>query len=150
MAQSLKDQLQDAVKQAMRGGDRDRLGTLRMIMAAIKQREVDERRELDDPAVLAVLDKQVKQRRESAEQYRAGGREDLADREESEIRILEEFLPRPLSESELASLVDEAIGEAGAESVREMGKVMGLLKPRVQGRADMGEVSRMVKARLGG
>lgn len=148
MADSLKARLQDAVKQAMRDGDRERLGTLRMVMAAVKQREVDERREMDDADVLAVLDKQVKQRRESAEQYRAGKRDDLADREEAEIRILGEFLPQPLGEGELRTLVDAAISDAGAESVRDMGKVMGLLKPRVQGRADMGEVSRLVKARL--
>jgi len=150
VAESLKARLQDAVKQAMRGRNRDRLGTLRMIMAAIQQREVDERRDLDDAEVLAVLDKQVKQRRESVEQYRAGGRDDLADREEAEIRVLGEFLPQPLTEEELDALIDKAIGDAGAEGIRDMGKVMGQLKPQVQGRADMGEVSRLVKARLGG
>lgn len=149
MADSLKSRLQDAVKQAMRDGDRARLGTLRMMMAAIQQREVDERRDMDDSEVLAILDKQVKQRRESVEQYRSGGRDDLADREEAEIRVLSEFLPRPLTDAELDEFVRQAIEDAGAESVRDMGKVMAALKPRVQGRADMGEVSRKVKARLG-
>jgi uncharacterized protein YqeY len=150
VADTLKSRLQDAVKQAMRDGDRARLGTLRMVMAAIQQLEVDERRELDDTEVLAVLDKQVKQRRESVEQYRGGGRDDLADREESEIEVLAEFLPQPLTNEELDELISRAIEEAGADSIRDMGKVMGALKPRVQGRADMGEVSRKVKARLGG
>lgn len=150
MADTLKSRLQDAVKQAMRDGDRARLGTLRMAMAAIQQREVDERRDLDDTDVLAILDKQVKQRRESVEQYRGGGRDDLADREEDEIRILSEFLPQPLTDDELDGLIRQAIDDAGAESIRDMGKVMAALKPRVQGRADMGEVSRKVKERLGG
>lgn len=150
MADSLKSRLQDAVKQAMRDGDRERLGTLRMVMAAVKQREVDERRDMDDAEVLAILDKQVKQRRESEEQYRAGGRDDLADREEAEIRVLSEFLPQPLSEEELTGLIDAAISDTGAESIRDMGKVMGRLKPQVQGRADMGAVSQQVKARLSG
>lgn len=149
MADTLKSRLQDAVKQAMRDGDRARLGTLRMAMAAIQQREVDERRDLDDTEVLAILDKQVKQRRESVEQYREGGRDDLADREEAEIRVLSEFLPQPLGDDELDELISQSIEEAGADSIRDMGKVMGALKPRVQGRADMGEVSRKVKARLG-
>lgn len=149
MADTLKSRLQGAVKQAMRDGDRARLGTLRMVMAAIQQLEVDERRELDDAEVLAVLDKQVKQRRESVEQYRGGGRDDLADREEAEIRVLTEFLPRPLTDEELDEFISQSIEESGAESIRDMGKVMGILKPRVQGRADMGEVSRKVKARLG-
>lgn len=149
MAGTLKSRLQDAVKQAMRDGDRARLGTLRMVMAAIQQLEVDERRELDDAEVLAVLDKQVKQRRESVEQYRGGGRDDLADREEAEIRVLAEFLPQPLTDEQLDELISQSIEEAGADSIRDMGKVMGALKPRVQGRADMGEVSRKVKARLG-
>lgn len=150
MADSLKSRLQDAVKQAMRDGDRARLGTLRMALAAIQQVEVDERRDLEETEVLAILDKQVKQRRESVEQYRGGGRDDLADREEAEIRILAEFLPQPLTEAELDELVGQAISDAGAESVRDMGKVMAALKPRVQGRADMGDVSRRVKQRLGG
>lgn len=149
MADTLKSRLKDAVKQAMRDGDRARLGTLRMVLAAVQQLEVDERRELDDAEVLAVLDKQVKQRRESVEQYRGGGRDDLADREEAEIRILAEFLPRPLTDGELDELIGRSIEEAGAEGIRDMGKVMGALKPRVQGRADMGEVSRKVKERLG-
>lgn len=146
---SLKIRIRDAARQAMRDRDRARLGALRMVQAAVQQREVDERRELDESEVLAVLDKQIKQRRESADQYRAGGREDLAGREEAEIAVLSEFLPQPLGDAELDELIERAIASSGAESVRDMGKVMGQLKPEVQGRADMGELSRKVKARLG-
>jgi len=149
MSSPLKTRLQDAVKDAMRSGDRTRLGTLRMIMAALKQREVDERVELSDADVLAVLDKQVKQRRESEQQYREAGRGDLADREEAEIAVLAEFMPQPMSEAELDQLIGAAIESTGAESMRDMGKVMAELKPKVQGRADMGQVSARVKARLG-
>lgn len=147
---SLKIRLQEAARQALRDRDRDRLGALRMAQAAVQQREVDERRELQDAEVLAVLDKQIKQRRESADQYRDAGRDELAEREEAEIAVLSEFLPQPLDEAELDALIARAIEAAGAETVRDMGKVMGQLKPEVQGRTDMGEVSRKVKARLGG
>lgn len=147
---SLKAQIIDDVKQAMRSGDKERLKTLRMITAAIKQREIDERTELDDTQVLAVIEKMIKQRRESAEQYREGDRPDLAETEEAEIRFLEPYLPEQLSEDELVDIVDKAIAEAGATEMSGMGQVMGLLKPRVQGRADMGEVSRLVRSRLGG
>lgn len=145
----LKARIGEAVKAAMRAGDKPRLATLRMVSAAIKQKEVDSRESLDDAAVLAVLDKMVKQRRESLAQYRDAGRDDLADREQAELDVIAEFLPRPLSEAELDALIDEAVSATGAASLRDMGKVMGELKPWVQGRADMGAVSARVKARLG-
>lgn len=146
---SLRDRILSDIKTAMREKARERLGVLRMLSAAIKQKEVDERVELDDAAMTAVVEKMVKQRRESEKQYRDAGRDDLADRETAEIAILEEYLPEPLDPAELEALVNEAISEAGAESMQDMGKVMGLLKPRIQGRADMGAVSQQVKARLG-
>ncbi|MDD3650211.1 GatB/YqeY domain-containing protein [Immundisolibacter sp.] len=146
---SLKQRLDDDVKAAMRARDRDRLGTLRLITAAIKQREVDERITLDDAQVLAVIDKMVKQRRESIAQFDAAGRTDLADKERAELAILQEFLPAALGEAELEQLIDEAIAASGAQSARDMGAVMALLRPKVQGRADMADVSRRVKARLG-
>ena len=133
----------------MRARDRDRLGTLRLITAAIKQREVDERITLDDAQVLAVIDKMVKQRRDSITQFDAAGRTDLADKERAELAILQEFLPAALGEAELEQLIDEAIAASGAQSARDMGAVMALLRPKVQGRADMADVSRRVKARLG-
>lgn len=147
---SLKNRISDEVKQAMRAGDKPRLKTLRMVTAAIKQREVDERIELDDAQVLAVVEKMIKQRRESAEQYRSGNRPELAEAEEAEIAILEDYLPEPLGESELEAAVDEAITETGATDMRGMGEVMGLLKSRVQGRADMSKVSSLVRQRLAG
>jgi uncharacterized protein YqeY len=150
MTTDLKSRIHDDVKTAMRARDRERLEVLRMVTAAIKQREVDERVDLDDAAVLQVLDKMVKQRRDSESQYRAAGRPELADREAFEIEVVSAYLPRPLDEAELATLVDAAIGEAGAASMKDMGKVMSLLRPRVQGRADMGAVSAAVKSRLGG
>lgn len=148
MAATLKETIMADMKDAMRAKDKDRLGTIRLIQAAIKQREVDERIELDDEQVLAVLDKMVKQRRDSITQYRDAGREELAAREEAELLILQHYLPEALSEAELDTLIDEAIGSTGAESMKDMGKVMGQLKPKVQGRADMGEVSARIKARL--
>lgn len=132
----------------MRAGERDRLATLRLAMAAIKQREVDERTGMDDTQVLAILDKMIKQRRESIAQYRKGRRDDLAEREEAEIAILQEFLPKPLDESEQDRLIDEAIKKADAKTMADMGRVMGILKPKLQGRADMGAVSGKVKSRL--
>ncbi len=146
---SLKQEINDQVKQAMKGGEKDRLKVLRMLTAAIKQKEVDERVELDDAQVLAIIDKQVKQRRESIEQYTAGGRVDLAAAEQAEIDILSEFLPEPLGEDELAAMIDQAIADTGAASMADMGKVMGQLKPKVQGRADMKQVSAAVRAKLG-
>lgn len=146
---SIKDRLAADIKAAMKAGEKERLGALRMIHAAIKQREVDERRELDDPATLEVLDKKARQHRESLEQYRNAGREDLAAREEAELAVIAEYLPEPLDEAALDALVDEALAETGAGSMKDMGRVMTVLKPRVQGRADMGAVSARVKARLG-
>ena len=147
---SLKDRIQQAVKDAMRGGDKRRLGVVRLITAAIKQREVDERIELDDEQIVLVLDKMCKQRRESLEQYRKANREDLAEQEEYELGVLKEFLPEPLSEAEIDTLIDAAVTETGAAGIKDMGKVMGILKPQLQGRADMGAVSARIKARLGG
>ncbi len=147
----LKDRIQDDMKAAMRARDRERLGTIRLVLAAIKQREVDERTSLlDDAQVIATLDRMVKQRRESVAQYRQGGREDLAARESAEIEVIQAYLPRPLSDADLGALIEEAVGETGATSQRDMGKVMGWLKPRIQGRADMAQVSTRVRSRLAG
>jgi uncharacterized protein YqeY len=145
----LKTAIADAVKTAMKAGEKDRLSTLRMVSAAIKQKEVDERRSLEDADVLAILDKMVKQRRESLEQYESAGRDDLASAERAEIALIGEFLPQPLTDAEIDALIDAAIDETGAESVRDMGKVMGIIKPKAQGRADMGAVSGRVKVKLG-
>ena len=147
---SLKARITEDMKAAMRSGEKDRLGLIRMLQAGIKQREVDERIELDDTQVLAVIEKMVKQRKDSVEQFRAGGREDLATREESEIAWLADYLPAQLSEAELQAIISEAIATSGATSMKEMGKVMGLIKPRVQGRTDMGALSARIKASLGG
>ena len=148
-AMSLKDRIQQDTKDALRAGERDRLGVLRMATAAIKQREVDDRTELTDSDVLGVLEKMVKQRRESVSQFEAGDRKDLADKERAEIGILSAYLPEPLSDAELDALIAELVAESGAESVRDMGKVMGLLKARAQGRVDMGAASARVRAVLG-
>ncbi len=150
MASALLERIQEDVKTAMRARDRERLGVLRQITAAIKQREVDERRQLDDAGVIATLERMRKQRRESITQYEKAGREDLAQKERLEIEIIESYLPEPLGEEEIAALVEQAIGEAGATSPRDMGKVMGLLKPRLQGRADMGQVATLVRQKLSG
>jgi uncharacterized protein YqeY len=147
---SLKDQIQQDMKQAMRGGDKRRLGVIRLVMAAIKQREVDERVELDDAGVTAVLDKMAKQRRESIAQYSKAGRDDLVDQENFELEVLKTYLPEQLSEGEIDAMIDAAIQATGAASVKDMGKVMGQLKPKLQGRADMGAVSARIKARLAG
>lgn len=146
---ALKDRLNDAVKDAMRARDKARLGTLRMATAAIKQVEVDERIELDDARILALLDKQIKQRKDAAQQYRDAGRNDLAETEEAEMAVLQEFLPTPLTDAEIDALIDDAVQRTGAAGMQDMGKVMGELKPRLQGRADIGAVSGKVKARLG-
>jgi uncharacterized protein len=148
MADSLKAQITSDMKDAMRAKDKDRLGTIRLIQAAIKQREVDERVELDDEQVLVVLDKMVKQRRDSITQYRDAGRDELAAKEEAELEIIQHYLPEALSDDEIDSLIAEAIASSAAESMKDMGKVMGLLRPKVQGRADMGAVSARIKARL--
>ncbi len=146
---ALKARLTDAMKTAMRAQDKERLGVIRMALAAFKQIEVDERVEVDDARALAVVEKLVKQRRESASAFEQGGRADLAARELAEIAVLADFLPEPLSEAELLSLISAAIAEAGATSARDMGKVMNLLRPMVAGRADVGALSQQVKARLG-
>ena len=147
---STKDRILEDVKVAMRARNRERLGALRLVTAAIKQREIDERVTLDDAGVLAVLDKMLKQRLDSREQYAAAGREDLAGQEDFEIRLIREYLPEPLSEEAVREQIELAVTEAGAAGPRDMGKVMGLLKPRVQGRADMKAVSALVKERLSG
>ena len=146
---SLKQRLTDDMKAAMRAGEKTRLGVIRLINAAIKQREVDERIELDDAQVLAVLEKMVKQRRDSVSQYDAAGRTDLADVERNEIDVIQAYLPAQLDAAELDALVDAAIAESGAASARDMGKVMAILKARAAGRADMAVLSRQVKAKLG-
>lgn len=146
----LKDRIREDMKAAMKGGDKSRLGVIRLIMAAIKQREVDERVELDNDQVIAVLDKMLKQRRESIKQYRAADRVDLAEIEEAEVLVIQDFLPQALSEQEIDAMVQEAVQQAGAESIKDMGKVMGLLKGKMQGRADMSVVSAKIKAVLAG
>ena len=146
---ALKQRLTDDMKAAMREKDKPRLGTVRLVLAAIKQREVDERIELDDTQVLAVLDKMVKQRRDSVKQYEDAGRQELADQETYEIGVLQEYLPAALDDAELDALIKDAIANSGAASMQDMGKVMGVLKPQVQGRADMGAVSQKIKALLG-
>jgi uncharacterized protein YqeY len=145
---SLKARISDDMKSAMKAGDKDRLKVVRLILAAIKQVEVDKRIELDDAAVLGVLEKMVKQRRDSVEQFEKGGRQDLADIELAEIKVLEEYLPEQLSDDELDAMIDEAISATGAESIRDMGKVMGAVKSQAAGRADMGAVGAKVKAKL--
>lgn len=146
----LKTRITDAVKNAMRAGEKSRLGTLRLVTAALKQREVDERKELSDDEVLATLTKMLKQRRESVAAFEQAGRQDLADQEKAEIAVIEEFMPQPLSDAEIDELIARAVAETGASSVRDMGKVMNVLRPQTQGRADPAAVSARVKARLGG
>jgi len=145
---SLKVRIQEDVKNAMRAHQREQLATLRLVTAAIKQKEVDERIDLDDAQVLAVLDKMVKQRRESLEQYRQAGRDDLADKEQFELDLIQSYLPEQLGEKELADLIRSTITELGASSIRDMGSVMGALQSQVQGRADMKAVSQAVKKQL--
>ena len=144
----LKGQITEDMKSAMKAGDKDRLKVVRLILAAVKQIEVDTREELDDAAVLAVLTKMVKQRRDSIEQFEKGDREDLAAIERAEIIVIQDYLPEQLSADELAAMVDEAIQATGAEGIRDMGKVMGQIKAKASGRADMGAVSATVKDRL--
>lgn len=145
---SLKDQLKEAQKDAMRAKDKLRLGTIRMALAAVKQIEVDDKKELNDEEVTAVLTKAVKQRHDSVKAYIDAGRDDLAQVETDEISVLESFLPEKLSNEELVDLVEAAIANASGSGMQDMGKVMGVLKPQVQGRADMGQVSQLVKAKL--
>ena len=146
----LKQRITDDMKAAMKSGDKPRLGTIRLILAAIKQREVDERIELGDEQVLAVLDKMIKQRRDSIAQYSQAGRAELAAQEQAEIDVIQGYMPEALSEDEITALVADAIATTGAAEMRDMGKVMGVLKPKLQGRADMGAVSALVKQRLTG
>lgn len=146
---SIKDQLKEDMKAAMKAGEKSKLAVIRMVSAAIKQIEVDERKELNDAETLAVIDKMVKQRRESIKQFREGNREDLAAVEEAEIEVLKNWLPEPLTDDEIAGLIAAAIQQIGAEGMKDMGKVMGVLKPQLQGRADMGAVSGKIKAQLG-
>ena len=146
----LKSRIQDDIKAAMKAKEKSRLATLRLISAAIKQREVDERIELDDAQVVAVLEKMIKQRRDSIAQYYSAGRHELADQEQAEIEIIETYMPEGLGDEEITAMIEAAVSESGAAGIRDMSKVMGLLKPKMQGRADMGKVSGLVKQKLNG
>lgn len=146
----LKTRLTEDVKSAMRAGDKQRLGTLRLAMAALKQREVDDRVELDDAAIIAIIEKMLKQRRDSVEQFQKAGRDDLVAQEEAEIEVLSTYMPQQLSAEEVAAAVAAAAESVGATSMQDMGKVMGRLKGELQGRADMGTVSQLVRAHLTG
>ena len=145
---TLKERLTQAMKAAMRAQEKARLGAIRLMQAEIQRVEVDERIELDDARVLAILDKMIKQRRDSIQQFESAGRTDLVDIEAGELAVIQEFLPQALGEAELALLIDDAMRESGAVAMKDMGKVMAILKPQVQGRADMGLVSQRIKARL--
>lgn len=145
---SLKDQIKEDVKTAMRARDKLRLGTLRLLLAAIQRKEVDERITLDDAQVLSVLEKTIKQSRDAHEQFVKGDRQDLAEKELADIAVWEVYLPQQLAAAEVEKLVAEAVAESGASSIKEMGKVMAILKPKIQGQADMGQVSALVKAKL--
>ena len=147
---SLKNRITDDMKAAMRSGEKERLGTIRLILAALKQREVDERIVLDDTQVLAVLEKMLKQRRDSIDQFSAAGREDLATIERAEVAVIQAYLPEPLSAAELDLIVAKAISDSGAAGPKDMGKVIGLVKPQVAGRADMGQISELIKRKLAG
>lgn len=147
---SLKARITEDMKAAMRSGEKDRLSCIRMLQAGIKQREVDERIELDDTQVLSVIDKMIKQRRESVTQFEAGRRADLVAKESAEIAVLSGYLPAQLNDSELDAMIREAIAATGAATMKDMGKVMGLLKPKVQGRTDIGALSARIKSVLGG
>ncbi|UTP73613.1 GatB/YqeY domain-containing protein [Alteromonas sp. LMIT006] len=146
---ALLDELKNAQKDAMRAKDKLRLGTIRMALAAVKQREIDERVELNDTDVLQIITKMVKQRKDASQQFRDAGRDDLADNEDAEIVILQDFLPQALSEAEINAMIVEAISQTGANGMADMGKVMGVLRPKMQGRADLGQVSGLIKAQLG-
>ncbi|MBA3581177.1 MAG: GatB/YqeY domain-containing protein [Gammaproteobacteria bacterium] len=146
--ENLKTRLQDDMKASMRAGEKTRLGTIRLILSAIKQIEVDERIELDNTRILAILDKMVKQRRESIGHFEKAARQDLIDIEQAELVLIQSYLPEPLSEADILGLIDAVIAETGASSAKDMGKVMALLKPRLQGRADIGQVSTLIKTKL--
>ncbi len=145
----LLNQIKSGMKDAMRNKEKVRLTAIRMLLAAIKQIEVDQRKEITDTDVLTVLDKMIKQRRDSIAQFESAGRDELADIEKQEIEALQAYMPQPLSADEISSLIDQALSESGAESMRDMGKVMAILKPKMQGKADMGAVSGKIKAKLG-
>ena len=147
---SLKDQITADMKTAMREGAKERLATIRLILSAVKQVEVDTREELDDQSLIAILDKMGKQRRESITQFEQAGRNDLADKEKSELVVIGEYLPQALSEEEITQLIDQAMTQTSASSMKDMGAVMGILKPRLQGRADMSQVSQLIKSKLSG
>jgi uncharacterized protein YqeY len=148
MSSTLKPKLTTEMKSSMKSGDKKRLGVIRLMLAAIKQIEVDERIELDDTRILAVLDKMAKQRRESISHYSDAGRDDLVAVEQAEIDIIQEYLPEALSEAEINDLVEQSIASTGAATIKDMGKLMGVLKPQLQGRADMSKVSQLIKSRL--
>jgi uncharacterized protein YqeY len=145
---TLKERITEDMKSAMRAGEKERLGTIRLVLAAIKQREVDERISLDDTQVLAVLEKMVKQRKEAITQFESGGRADLVAKEQSELGVLQAYLPAQMSDAELDALIAEAIASSGAASIKDMGKVMGIVKTKAQGKADMGVVSARIKQKL--
>jgi uncharacterized protein len=147
-ADTLKARIMEAMKAAMRAHDKSRLGAIRLIQADIKRIEVDERIEVDDARVLQILDRMLKQRRDSIQQFEKAGRQDLVDIEAAEVLVIQDFLPKALSGEEIEALISDAIDSSGAKAMSEMGKVMAILKPQLQGRADMGEVSKMIKARL--
>jgi uncharacterized protein YqeY len=147
---ALKDRITEEMKNAMRAGEKERLATIRLILSAIKQREVDERIQLDDSQVLAVVEKMVKQRKESIAQFEAGGRADLVAKEQAEMAVLQTYLPAQMSEAELDALIAEAVASTGAASIKDMGKVMAAVKAKAQGRADMGAVSARIKQKLSG
>ena len=148
MSETLKTRLQDDMKSSLKGGEKKRLGVIRLMLAAIKQIEVDERIQLDDARITSVLDKMSKQRRESISHYSGAGRDDLVAVEQAEIDLIQEYLPEALSETEINDLVEKSIATTGATSIKDMGKLMGILKPQLQGRADMGKVSQLIKSRL--
>ena len=145
---TLKERITDDMKSAMRAGEKERLGTIRLVLAAIKQREVDERITLDDGQVLAVLEKMIKQRKESITQFENGGRSDLVAKEQAELSVLQAYLPAQMSDAEIDVLIAEAVAASGATSIKDMGKVMGLVKAKAQGKADMGAVSARIKQKL--
>jgi uncharacterized protein YqeY len=147
---ALKDRITEDMKNAMRAGEKERLATIRLILSAVKQREVDERITLDDSQVLAAIEKMIKQRKEAITQFAAGGRADLVAKETAEIAILQAYLPAQMSDAEIDALIAEAIASTGAASIKDMGKVMGVVKAKAQGRADMGAVSARIKQKLGG
>lgn len=149
-ASPLKSRITDDMKSAMRAGEKEKLGTIRLMLSAIKQVEVDTRKDLDDAQILSILDKMVKQRRESISLFEKASRNELAEKEQQEIAVIQDYLPEQLGENEINDLLEEAISTTGAETMRDMGKVMGILKPKLQGRADMGAVSAIIKARLSG